>query len=931
MPSRPADDPAELGNAATQMRGPAKVDMLTQSSEGANGPEQTFAPSGAQPSQFGRYVILSRLGAGGMGVVFSAYDPDLDRKIAIKLLPPGHLDGEGRIRLLREAQAMARLSHPQVVQVHDVGMIARQVFVAMEFVQGVDLEAWLAAEPRQWSDVLRVYLDAGRGLAAAHAADIVHRDFKPSNVLIGADGRVRVADFGLARHWEGSVDGSMSSSDALLAAPLTMTGTVVGTPAFMSPEQHAGSELDARSDQFSFCVALFEGLYRARPFAGETLGELRAAVITGCVIDPPANTPAPRWLLPILKRGLATRPEDRFPDLPSLLAALDRDPRRTRRKWLLGLGGAGAATALAGVLLQAAPEQCTDARVGLTDTWDAERRDALDRRLTELDHPQAPETRDRVLSGFDAYADGWVAARTAACVDHHRGYQSSDLLDRRMRCLDARKHALASAVSVVQDLDATRLSEVVVVVAKLPALAACEDVEWLMAENPPPENPALAAVADDLEHRLITARTLLHAGELTRATDEARAVESEATSAGLRPQLATATLLRGQAEMAGGNSNAAPDTLRAAFVASVRASRDELAAEALSRWIYVTGADRGETEVGLAELPLALAFVDRLPRPDAELARLQNNVGAVYVARRERAAAQQSFATAVEATRRGALVDPVERAHYMANLALVTAEATKRSELLTDSLDLLRRELGEHHVQTIGRRMVLAATTLDPEVASELQASACSDLETVYPELKRLQADCLFDLGRRLGEIGRTDQAAEALRRAAAIRDEIPAIDAGERLQYQALTRRDAGFAAFFAGAPHQALTELAVAFPVFEDAATGRWWLQKMVAEMQLVQGQALMALGRFDEASAPLLASRAFFLGIVGDQERADVAFSLAHAEISLAEVSWQAGERSAANDLARSARRFYAAVGDGYGPRISWIDAWLAAHPA
>jgi serine/threonine protein kinase len=234
--------------------------------------------------RLGRYVIIDLLGSGGMGVVYTAYDPDLDRRVALKLLRPdrGPSWGEtGRLRLLREAQAIARLSHPNVIAVYDAGSFGDQVFVAMEFIEGGTLRQWLEERP-PWREVLDRFLLAGRGLAAAHAAGLVHRDFKPDNVLLSRDGRVRVMDFGLARpigepsrmeEWR-----APAGSGGNLASPLTQWGEALGTPGYMAPEQLRGEASDARSDQFSFCVSLYEALYGERPFLGDSPREIVDAV-----------------------------------------------------------------------------------------------------------------------------------------------------------------------------------------------------------------------------------------------------------------------------------------------------------------------------------------------------------------------------------------------------------------------------------------------------------------------------------------------------------------------------------------------------------------------------------------------------------------------------------------------------------------------------
>ena len=310
-----------------------------------------------------RYLVTDRLGSGGMGVVYAAYDPELHRKVAIKLLHAevaGLGDTSGaRARLEREAQAMARVSHPNVISVFDVGEFQHQVFVAMELVEGGSLRDWLGREPRSWRQVVDVFVLAGRGLAAAHAADLVHRDFKPDNVLVGADGRVRVTDFGLARAGEADDPrpGGPSAriraprSTGPLSTPLTQTGALMGTPAYMAPEQYGGAATDARTDQFSFCVALYEGLYGERPFGDLPFAELLEAVTGGRVRAAPAGARVPAWVRRALLRGLATRPEDRWPTMAALLHQLGRDPARRQRRIALAAAGA---LAVGGVIMSLA-------------------------------------------------------------------------------------------------------------------------------------------------------------------------------------------------------------------------------------------------------------------------------------------------------------------------------------------------------------------------------------------------------------------------------------------------------------------------------------------------------------------------------------------------------------------------------------------------
>jgi hypothetical protein len=299
-----------------------------------------------------RYEIVALRGAGGMGVVYRARDPDLGRDVALKLLQADDGSGgdeAGQRRLLREAQAMARIAHPNLVTVYDVGTFRGRVFLAMEFVHGRTVTEWLRDEVRGWREVLAVFAQAGAGLAAAHAAGVVHRDFKPDNVLVGEDGRVRVADFGLARSLGEPVEpdeAATGAPDDALSSPLTRTGAVMGTPAYMAPEQHHGQPADARADQFAFAVALYEALYGVRPFPGGTHAEILASLLAGAPPSPPSvRAEVPAAVGDALLCALAIDPAERYPDVETLLAALERARKAATRRaggwqrWLLAAAG----------------------------------------------------------------------------------------------------------------------------------------------------------------------------------------------------------------------------------------------------------------------------------------------------------------------------------------------------------------------------------------------------------------------------------------------------------------------------------------------------------------------------------------------------------------------------------------------------------------
>ena len=329
--------PQEVGpddvNAATLPTDPIPLDELhVRSSVEA----RLFGGDSSSQFRIGRYSVLRKLGEGGMGVVFSAYDEELDRRVAIKLLR--HASETAASRMRREAQAMAQISHPNVASVYEVGRWEGHIFLAMEFVRGVTLREWLAGAKHPLAEIIEVMVQAGRGLQAAHDAGLVHRDFKPDNVMVGDDGRVRVLDFGLARGLgEDAVEGLDppvdSGSEEL--TKLTRSGTILGTPAYMSPEQFDGKTADARSDQFSFCVAFWEALHGHRPYKGSSLVELWEATRSETLEEPP-EARVDASISSILRTGLRADPARRARSVAHLLDAISSareiQPKRRRRR-----------------------------------------------------------------------------------------------------------------------------------------------------------------------------------------------------------------------------------------------------------------------------------------------------------------------------------------------------------------------------------------------------------------------------------------------------------------------------------------------------------------------------------------------------------------------------------------------------------------------
>jgi tetratricopeptide (TPR) repeat protein len=580
----------------------------------------------------GRFVLLARLGAGGMGVVYAAYDPELDRKVALKLVQAARERGRsssGPARLLREAQAMARLSHPNVVTVYEVGAVGDQVFIAMEFVRGQTLSSWCAGPPRPWPEVLAAYVQAGRGLAAAHRAGVVHRDFKPDNALIDAEGRVRVVDFGLAVPRGGGPVVAAAADPTEFAALRSRGGStwpegqvtrgLTGTPAYMSPEQHRGETGDAASDQYSLCVALHEGLYGARPFAGDSVAALRRAVHVGEVPPPPPGSRVPPWLRQALLRGLAVDPERRFPDMDALLAELTRDRRRARRRALLAAaaallvvaGGLGyrAAVDRGAALAVAAQDARCGAEADLAGVWDDARRAAVAASLRAPGTAFADATATRVVERLDAHAAEWARARVELC----RGAPpAADVpLALRVACLDDRRRELGALVDALADPDVAALEHAVAGAAGLAPARDCDGPAALRASQP----GADAAVRD----ALVQARALEVAGRFAAGLARAREAADRAERVGDRRLLAEARLREGVLADLAGDYPAAEVALTAAAWAAEAAGHDLALAEAAVELTTFIGVRRARHAEAAVWAGLAQAVTDRLGAGETRL------------------------------------------------------------------------------------------------------------------------------------------------------------------------------------------------------------------------------------------------------------------------------------------------------------------------
>ena len=503
------------------------------------------APHGIRRGDaIGRYQVRSLLGAGGMGQVFTALDPELGRTVALKLvLRDGRApSSRERARLLREAQALAKLQHPNVVAIHDVGTQGDQVFIAMELITGDTLGAWLASSARPWRAIIAVFVAAGRGLAAAHAGGIVHRDFKPSNVVVGTD-RVVVVDFGLAcaRGDEAAREdsGGMSSPPSVFDVSLTLTGERVGTLRYMAPEQHTGGLVSPLTDQFAFAAALWEALYGVAPFPGVSSAEVLRKMKSGPAVPPSART-VPERVRAALARALAVEPERRWPCLDDLLAALQPTPaRRGRSLVLAGLAMGLVAVAFVGGRKQAAAPSCGAGAAIAKEVWSAAARARVQTAFRATGQPYADGVFQRVDAAMTAKLDAWARAHRDSCeATHVRHEQSDALLDLRTRCLGRARAEIETLVTLLADTSKAGIDHALVAIGEAGDTASCSDVTAMTAVLLPPTDPDLARQVAELERERARVVAVDHLGRAKEAVAGGRALLERARRLGYAPILA---------------------------------------------------------------------------------------------------------------------------------------------------------------------------------------------------------------------------------------------------------------------------------------------------------------------------------------------------------------------------------------------------------
>jgi len=806
-------------------------------------------PSGSPPRQIGRYRIGERLGSGGMGVVYAAYDPQLDRHVALKLVRPGAAEG-GQARLLAEARAMARLTHLNVVQVYDVTSAGDDVVIAMELVDGEDARRWLARHPPSWQTALAVLAPVGRGLAAAHAAGLVHRDVKPANVLIGRDGRARITDFGLARATPlgdapAPVAPGAASGDPL--RPATRSGAMIGTPAYMAPEQRRGDPATPRSDQFSFTIVLYEAIYGERPFASagaapEVLQRRLAEVAAGRVqpLQPGARVPA--WLRRILVRGLAIAPADRWPSLADMLDRLEQTPRRRRRRWLVA-GAAAAAVAMAAVLIAdrraLAANDCAEPTEALERSFAGAAWAAARARIAGLGAYGEVVSRqvDASLAGFRRR---WLDGHRDACLAHRSGAQSDALLDLRMACLERGRASLAAAGDVLREAGTAELAAVVAAVESLPDPASCHDATALLAQVAPPPRELAASVAS-ADAALARADVQRNAGRLTEARSAAAGVVARARAMAYPPLLARALLAEGRAAIQFDNRLLATPALAEATRIAIEAGDDALAVEAWARGAYAKGTSTAGPADALAGLELIEPLARRLPASSFARALLDNNVGNVELAHSHRKEAAERLERAWSEARKVHGPDPIELFNIRQNAATMIDDPARRDAALAELEADVARALGADHPEALRLRALRGKLAVNLVAARELLASACANYERFHLAVAASPTtECWAELGYIAEELGDRTAALGALGRI----DRLPG-DGGD------ISAEPAGYRLLFGGDAPAAAVHFARALAEVPPVVDLAWW-------RRLERGKLALGLGRARRAAGDPRAAR-------------------------------------------------------------------------
>ena len=879
--------------------------------------------------------------------------------------------------MIREARAMAKLSHPHVVAVYDVVLgQSAGVVIAMEYVAGGTLSRWLKVT-RPWTEIVAVFMAAGRGLAAAHAKDLLHRDFKPSNVLVTDDGRIRVTDFGLAKlgHYEGSGSSGSSGSGSSSSSSsefmdLTQANEVVGTPRYMAPEQHARGDLDTRTDQYAFCVALWEALTGASPFRGENFQDYEQVKQRGPPPWPKGNS-VPATIRKALTRGLAVDPSQRWATMDELLAELGSTSGRRRRRLVLGLG----LSVISGVALTAVSwsahssnaegDRCAGAQAQLSGVWDPRQRQQVEDAMAATRVTYAATTWTRTAARLDAYADAWVQEHVAACeVSQVRKEQSVAAMDLRMGCLHRAKVELSAVAEQLSQVDDETMKHVHRMIDNLPKLVRCSDVEMLEAELPPPDGEA-AAAAEWLRVELAQAKAKNDAGHYDEAVEQLEGLESHVDAVGGGPLEAEILLQLGKALQNAGHYDRAAITLERALLLGLSWRQWGLARDTASMLMFVVGYLRGRAGEGLAYKEVAWGLLAQAPDEYAE-ARMRNTLGIVLEAqgKYEEAEAEHRAALSLRLEQLGP-GHPVV-ANSRNNLGVVLEAQGKHEEAEAEhraALSSRLEQLGPSHPEVANSRnnlgVVLEAQGKHEEAEAEHRAALSSRLEQLGPSHPEV-ASSRNNLGVVLEAQGKYEEAEAEYRAALSLlREQL-----GPSHPKVASSRNNLGVALWKQGKYEEAEAEYRAALSLVR-AQLGPD--HPRLARLRSNLGVVLAAQGKLEQAEAehrgalwlrreqlgpshPEVANSRTSLARVLLRRGESLGEALEHAEAAwsrhgepdippkkraataflLARLLWaRPSERQRAVMLAQTARDAYTQAGSTFDQDRAEVEAWLRMH--
>jgi tetratricopeptide (TPR) repeat protein len=808
-------------------------------------------PRPPEPGQsLGRYFVIEPIGDGGMGRVLRAYDPKLEREVALKLLHPNVLDADAQARLVREARAMAMLSHPNVVAVYDVDDTPWGVMLVMELVRGRTLGAWVRGGDHSWSSIVARFIEAGRGLAAAHAAGLLHRDFKPSNVLIPEPGAAKVTDFGLAKldaapDLEAGASKSSSGSRPSLDGVLTAAGEVVGTPRYMAPEQHRSKPLGPAVDQYAFCIALWEALAGKAPFDGKW-SQLTARKHRG---PPPWPTDVvvPAWVVAALRRGLAVEPDQRWPSMDALLAALA--PTQRRRPWRLVVGATailGLATAGGLAWARDRAARCSGARAQLAGAWDSARRSEVLAAIGRVEASYATRVAEQTVAALDRQAAGWTTMHTEACeATTVRGEQSTAVMDLRMACLQQAKLELGAVTAVLADADAEVVQRAHELTAGLRPLSRCADLEALQAGVEPP-SPYEREGVDVVRALVAEAKVANVSGRYAAAQAQLDAAKARLAEIEYGPVHTEVALVEGANLQQLGKHEAAEAAFRRALELAARGKQLDAVQEASVQLMQVIGYDQQRIAEGLQHRELAVELAAGDARREATAATALANV-LQRQGKYDEAEVEHRRALALRESTLG--LDHLDVAITRNNLANVLQRQGRYDEAEVEhrrALALRERILGSDHPLVAMSRNnlsnVLRSQGRYAEAEAELRRALAVQEAALGPDHPDV-GFTLSNLGNVLYTLGEHQPAEAELRRAVTVLEQA----LGPDHPNVGSARSNLGNALLALGKHEQAATEYRRALTLMEKALGPD---HPNTAVLRGNYAEALYGLGKHDEA---------------------------------------------------------------------------------